>query len=41
MIPITPTLVTKQDRKRMKKAEPKTPVLEMVKSDDEVWDSGY
>lgn len=36
-VPITPGLVTKADRKRMKKLEPKTPTLEMVKSSDEVW----
>jgi len=41
MIPITPRLVTKADRKAMKRAQPKTPVLEMIKSEDELWDSGY
>lgn len=41
MMPITPRLVTKADRKAMKKAQPKTPVLEMIKSEDELWDSGY
>jgi hypothetical protein len=41
MIPITPRLVTKADRKAMKKMESKTPVLEMIKSDDELWDSAY
>ena len=41
MMPITPRLVTKADRKAMKKMEPKTPVLEMIKSDDELWDSAY
>ncbi|RFU36196.1 hypothetical protein B7463_g26, partial [Scytalidium lignicola] len=41
VMPITPTLVTKADRKRAKKVQPRTPVLEMIKSDDELWDSGY
>ena len=41
MMPITPRLVTKADRKAMKKAMPKTPVLEMIKSEDDLWDSGY
>ena len=41
MMPITPTLVTKEQRKKMKKMEPRTPVLEMVRSEDELWDSGY
>ncbi|KAK7991759.1 hypothetical protein PG988_000553 [Apiospora saccharicola] len=36
-IPITPSLVTKADRKRMKSMNPKTPTLEMVKSSDEIW----
>ncbi|KAK6580252.1 hypothetical protein PZA11_007274 [Diplocarpon coronariae] len=39
--PITPRLVTKEDRKAKKKAEGRTPVLEMIKSEGEVWDSGY
>ena len=37
VVPITPGLVTKADRKRMKKLEPKTPTVEMVKNEDEVW----
>lgn len=41
MLPMTPTLVTKQDRKRMKKMEPKTPTLEMIKGDDELFDSAW
>ncbi|KAH8808573.1 hypothetical protein F5884DRAFT_376289 [Xylogone sp. PMI_703] len=41
VVPITPTLVTKADRKRVKKAMPRTPVTELIKSDDELWDSGY
>ncbi|RDW71870.1 hypothetical protein BP5796_07904 [Coleophoma crateriformis] len=41
VLPMTPTLVTKKDRKAMKKAERKKPVLELIKSDDELWDSGY
>jgi len=44
MIPVTPRLVTKEDRKAMKKAMraiPKTPTMEMVGGDDEIWDSGY
>ncbi|KLU88540.1 hypothetical protein MAPG_07525 [Magnaporthiopsis poae ATCC 64411] len=30
-------LVTKADRKRMKKLEPKTPTLEMVKNESDIW----
>ena len=41
MMPITPRLVTKEERKMMKKKEGRTPVLEMIKSEDELWDSGY
>jgi hypothetical protein len=41
MIPITPRLVTKEDRKKMKKMQGRAPALEMVASDDELWDSGY
>jgi hypothetical protein len=41
MMPITPRLVTKEDRKAMKKKEGRTPVLEMIKSEDELWDSAY
>jgi hypothetical protein len=41
MIPITPRLVTKQERKAMKNIEGRTPVLEMIKSEGEMWDSGY
>lgn len=41
MMPITPRLVTKEERKARKKMEPRTPVLEMIKSDDEIWDSAY
>ncbi len=41
MIPITPRLVTKEERKAKKKVEGRTPVLEMIKSEDEIWDSGY
>ncbi|KAF3055146.1 hypothetical protein GL218_07290 [Daldinia childiae] len=37
VVPITPSLVTKADRKRMKQLQPKTPTMEMVKGDDEVW----
>lgn len=36
-IPITPSLVTKADRKRMKRFEPKTPTLEMVRSSEDIW----
>lgn len=39
--PITPRLVTKKDRKAMKKAEGRAPVTELIKSEDEIWDSGY
>jgi hypothetical protein len=41
MMPITPRLVTKEERKAKKKMEGRTPVLEMIKGDDEMWDSGY
>ncbi|KAH7380906.1 hypothetical protein BKA64DRAFT_713458 [Cadophora sp. MPI-SDFR-AT-0126] len=41
MIPITPRLVTKEERKQKKKEEGRTPVLEMIKSEEELWDSGY
>ncbi|KAL2266150.1 hypothetical protein VTJ83DRAFT_5502 [Remersonia thermophila] len=37
VVPITPTVVTKEDRKRMKRMEPRTPIVEMVKSTEEVW----
>jgi hypothetical protein len=36
-MPMTPSLVTKEDRKRMKRMVPKTPTLEMVKSADDIW----
>ncbi|KAL2062807.1 hypothetical protein VTL71DRAFT_5879 [Oculimacula yallundae] len=41
MIPVTPRLVTKEERKQKKKEEGRTPVLEMIKSEDDMWDSGY
>ncbi|KUJ20520.1 uncharacterized protein LY89DRAFT_682245 [Mollisia scopiformis] len=41
LVPMTPTLVTREERKARKKAEGRAPVLEMVKSADETWDSGY
>jgi len=41
LTPYTPTLVTKQDRKKMKKLESRVPVMEMIKSEEELWDSGY
>jgi hypothetical protein len=41
IMPITPRLVTKEERKMMKKREGRTPVLEMIKSEDELWDSAY
>ncbi|KAI1374489.1 hypothetical protein F4677DRAFT_171539 [Hypoxylon crocopeplum] len=37
VVPVTPSLVTKADRKRMKQLMPKTPTVQMVKSDDEMW----
>ncbi|KAI2468197.1 hypothetical protein F4781DRAFT_422816 [Annulohypoxylon bovei var. microspora] len=37
VVPITPSLVTKADRKRMKQLQPKTPTMEMVRSDDDMW----
>jgi hypothetical protein len=41
VIPITPHLVTKQERKAKKKTEGRAPVRELIKSEDELWDSGY
>jgi hypothetical protein len=41
MMPITPRLVTKEDRKAAKKKQGKVPVTELIKSEDELWDSGY
>ncbi|KAI9650548.1 hypothetical protein NHQ30_000565 [Ciborinia camelliae] len=41
MMPITPRLVTKEDRKKMKKSMTKTPVVELIKSEEDLWDSGY
>jgi hypothetical protein len=42
MIPVTPRLITKEDRKIMKKQEKKMgPVQELIKSEDDLWDSGY
>ena len=37
MMPITPRLVTKEERKMMKKTGGRTPVMEMIKSEDELW----
>ncbi len=37
VVPITPSLVTKADRKRMRKLEPKTPTVEMVPSQEDIW----
>jgi hypothetical protein len=34
---MTPSLVTKEDRKRMRRMEPKTPTVEMVMSADDIW----
>lgn len=41
MVPITPRLVTREERKEKKKAESKRPVLELIKSEEELWDSAY
>jgi hypothetical protein len=41
LTPYTPTLVTRQERKMRKKLEGRAPVLEMIKSEEELWDSGY
>ena len=41
IMPITPRLVTKEERKAKKKAQGRTPAMELIKSDDELWDSGY
>jgi len=37
VVPITPSLVTRADRKRYRKFEPKTPTVEMVRGEDDVW----
>ncbi|KAK6078264.1 hypothetical protein SCUP234_06262 [Seiridium cupressi] len=37
VVPMTPSLVTKADRKRMRALQPKTPTLQMVKSEDDIW----
>lgn len=43
MMPITPRLVTKEDRKKMEKMQKKckTPTTELIRSEDDIWDSGY
>jgi len=41
IMPVTPRLVTREDRKKAKKAEGRGPVTELIKSEDEMWDSGY
>ncbi|ESZ98874.1 hypothetical protein SBOR_0732 [Sclerotinia borealis F-4128] len=41
MMPITPRLVTREDRKKMKKLVPRTPVVELIRSEEDIWDSGY
>ncbi|QSZ35313.1 hypothetical protein DSL72_008182 [Monilinia vaccinii-corymbosi] len=41
MMPITPRLITKEDRKQAKKMMPRTPVVELIRSEEEIWDSGY
>lgn len=41
MMQVSPMLITKEERKRRKRLEPKTPVFEMVKSDHELWDDAY
>lgn len=41
MTPFSPRLVTKEERKMKKKLEGRAPVLEMIKSEDELWDSAY
>jgi hypothetical protein len=41
LTPYTPTLVTRQERKMRKKLEGRGPALEMIKSDDELWDTGF
>lgn len=41
MVPVTPRLVTREERKVKERKEAKRPVLELIKSEDELWDSGY
>ncbi|POS86695.1 hypothetical protein EPUL_001816 [Erysiphe pulchra] len=40
-IPITPTFITREERKRRKKLKPKIPSFELVKSEAEIWDDVY
>ncbi|KAH8666401.1 hypothetical protein BX600DRAFT_435805 [Xylariales sp. PMI_506] len=37
VVPVTPSLVTKADRKRLRALQPKTPTMEMVRGNDEIW----
>lgn len=37
MMPITPRLVTKEDRKRARRNVPKTPTVELVGGEEDVW----
>jgi hypothetical protein len=41
MTPFSPRLVTREERRMRKKLEARTPVVEMVRGEEEVWDSGY
>jgi hypothetical protein len=41
MVPVTPRLVTREERKVRERKEAKRPVLELIKSENELWDSGY
>ncbi|TQS38494.1 hypothetical protein Golomagni_00999 [Golovinomyces magnicellulatus] len=40
-IPVTPILITREERKQRKKLKPKTPVLELVRNEADLWDSAY
>ncbi|RKF54192.1 hypothetical protein GcM3_211014 [Golovinomyces cichoracearum] len=40
-IPVTPVLITREERKQRKKLKPKTPVLELVRNEADLWDSAY
>ncbi|RKF64907.1 hypothetical protein OnM2_015029 [Erysiphe neolycopersici] len=40
-IPITPTFVTREEKKRRKKLKSRIPSFELVKSEAEIWDDAY
>jgi hypothetical protein len=40
-VPVTPRLVTKKERKQMKKEQGRGVTREMVASEDDMWDASY